>query len=37
MLDKSVKGVVTEGKPEELLNMKENELVYNFFNRIPIL
>ncbi|MCO5249814.1 MAG: ATP-binding cassette domain-containing protein [Candidatus Kapabacteria bacterium] len=37
MLDKSVKGVITEGKPEELLNMKENELVYNFFNRIPIV
>jgi len=36
MLDKSVKGVITEGKPEELLNMKENELVYNFFNRIPM-
>jgi phospholipid/cholesterol/gamma-HCH transport system ATP-binding protein len=36
MLDKSVKGVITEGKPDELLNMKENELVYNFFNRIPM-
>lgn len=36
MLDASVKGVITEGKPEELLNMKDNELVYNFFNRIPI-
>lgn len=34
MLDKSVKGILIEGKPDELVNLKENPLVYNFFNRL---
>lgn len=37
MLDKSVKGVVAEGKPDEMMTMIDNKLVYNFFNRIPML
>jgi len=35
MLDKSVKGILAEGTTDELKNLKENKLVYNFFNRIP--
>jgi phospholipid/cholesterol/gamma-HCH transport system ATP-binding protein len=34
MLDKSVKGIIAMGTPEELKQFKENKLVYNFFNRI---
>lgn len=34
MLDKKKKGILAEGKPEELKNNKELEHVYNFFNRI---
>lgn len=34
MLDKSIKGIIAEGTPDELRNYKENKLVYNFFNRI---
>lgn len=34
MLDKSVQGILAEGTPDELKSMKENKLVYNFFNRI---
>ncbi|MGE5480558.1 MAG: ABC transporter ATP-binding protein [Chloroflexota bacterium] len=35
MLDKTVKGVIAIGTPDELKNMKDNPRVYNFFNRIP--
>lgn len=34
MLDKSVKGILASGTPEELKNYSNNKLVYNFFNRI---
>ena len=34
MLDKSTKGIVAEGNPQDLKLMKENKNVYNFFNRI---
>lgn len=34
MLDSSVKGILAQGTPDELKNYKQNELVYNFFNRI---
>ncbi|HRP02216.1 MAG TPA: ATP-binding cassette domain-containing protein [Candidatus Kapabacteria bacterium] len=34
MLDKSVKGILAIGTPDTLRNMKENPLVFNFFNRI---
>lgn len=34
MLDKSVKGIIAQGHPNELKAMKENPIVYNFFNRI---
>lgn len=34
MLDKSIKGIIVEGTPNELQNYKQNKLVYNFFNRI---
>jgi len=32
MLDKSIKGVLAIGTPEEMKN-SSNELIYNFFNR----
>lgn len=35
MLDKSVKGIIAQGTPEELKNYKQDPKVYNFFNRIP--
>ena len=35
MLDKSVKGIIAQGSPMELKEMKEKPIVYNFFNRIP--
>ncbi len=35
MLDKSTKGIIAEGTPEELKAKKEMPKVYNFFNRIP--
>lgn len=34
MLDRSVKGILASGTPDELKNYKDNEFVYNFFNRI---
>lgn len=34
MLDKSIKGIIAEGIPADLRQMKENEIVFNFFNRI---
>ncbi len=34
MLDKSKKGILAEGPPDELRNYKDSKLVYNFFNRI---
>lgn len=34
MLDKGAKGIVAEGHPKKLKEMKENPKVYNFFNRI---
>lgn len=34
MLDRSIKGILAEGTPEQLRNYKNNQLVYNFFNRI---
>ncbi len=35
MLDKSVKGIIASGSPEEMQNYSQNKSVYNFFNRIP--
>ncbi len=35
MLDKDAKGIIAEGAPKELKEMKENKKVYDFFNRIP--
>ncbi len=35
MLDKSVKGIIAEGSPDELKAKKEMPKVFNFFNRIP--
>jgi len=34
MLDKSVKGIIATGTPEELKNKSDMNIVYNFFNRI---
>lgn len=34
MLDRSIKGILAEGTPEQLRNYKDNQLVFNFFNRI---
>jgi len=34
MLDKSVRGIIATGTPEELKNNHSNQIVYNFFNRI---
>ncbi|MBX3042596.1 MAG: ATP-binding cassette domain-containing protein [Candidatus Kapabacteria bacterium] len=34
MLDKSVKGILAEGTLEQLVSMNDNEMVYNFFNRL---
>ncbi len=34
MLDKKSKGIIAQGKPEDLKN-SDNEFVYKFFNRIP--
>ncbi len=36
MLDKNAKTIVASGTIEELLNYKDNEIVYNFFNRVAI-
>lgn len=36
MLDKDTKTIVASGTIEELLNYKDNEIVYNFFNRVAI-
>ena len=33
MLEKSVKGIIAEGTPEELKTSTDNPFVYNFFNR----
>lgn len=35
MLDKSVRGIIASGNPEEMQNYSKNKSVYNFFNRIP--
>ena len=35
MLDKSAKGIIAQGTPEELQNFEGNRYVYNFFNRKP--
>ncbi|MFN3306906.1 MAG: ABC transporter ATP-binding protein [Candidatus Kapaibacteriota bacterium] len=35
MLDKSAKTIIATGTPMELANVKDNILVYNFFNRLP--
>ncbi len=37
MLDKSVRGIIAEGTPEELKSRTDNPKVYNFFNRKPEL
>jgi len=37
MLDKSVRGVIAEGTPDELKQMNSNSIVYNFFNRLPMI
>lgn len=34
MLDKTAKGIIAEGAPKDLKEMKSNPIVYNFFNRI---
>jgi len=34
MLDKSTKGIIAKGTPDELKNSKDNDYVYKFFNRI---
>jgi phospholipid/cholesterol/gamma-HCH transport system ATP-binding protein len=34
MLDKSVKGIIAEGAPQDLKSNKSNERAYKFFNRI---
>jgi phospholipid/cholesterol/gamma-HCH transport system ATP-binding protein len=36
MLDKNAKTIVASGTIEELLNYRDNEIVYNFFNRVAI-
>ena len=36
LLDKTRKGIVAQGKTEDLKNMKEEPIVYNFFNRKPM-
>jgi phospholipid/cholesterol/gamma-HCH transport system ATP-binding protein len=33
MLDKSIKGIIAQGKPSELEENEEDKYVYNFFNR----
>jgi phospholipid/cholesterol/gamma-HCH transport system ATP-binding protein len=35
MLDRSTKGIIAEGTPEQLKNDTSNPKVYNFFNRLP--
>ena len=35
MLDKSVRGIIAEGDPEELRDRSENPIVHRFFNREP--
>lgn len=34
MLDRSAKGIVATGSPDELRNNSENKMVFNFFNRL---
>jgi len=34
MLDKTLKGIIASGKPNDLKSDKSNQIVYNFFNRI---
>ena len=36
LLDKTRNGIVAQGRTEELKNMKEEPIVYNFFNRKPM-
>lgn len=35
LLDRSAKGIIAEGTPDELRANNQNPKVYNFFNRIP--
>ncbi len=35
MLDKNKKGIIAVGTPDEMINIKDNKSVYNFFNRLP--
>ncbi len=35
MLDKSTKGIIAQGRPNELKKERDNPIVYHFFNRIP--
>jgi phospholipid/cholesterol/gamma-HCH transport system ATP-binding protein len=34
MLDKNQKGIIAQGKPDELKHLTDNKIVYNFFNRL---
>lgn len=34
MLDKSIRGIIASGTPDELKNNNSNQIVHNFFNRI---
>ncbi len=36
MLDKSVRGIIAEGSPDEMKAMISNSIVYSFFNRLPM-
>lgn len=36
MLDKDTKTIIATGTPQELVNYKENKIVYNFFNRVAV-
>lgn len=36
MLDKSVRGIIAEGTPDDMKGMISNSIVYNFFNRLPM-
>lgn len=35
MIDRSVKGIIAQGTPDELKNMTGKKVVYDFFNRLP--
>ncbi len=36
MLDKDTKTIIATGTPQELVDYKENKIVYNFFNRVAV-